>query len=950
MRGLASCSLVALLLLSLIPSRLAAQAKSPADQVKSFRVATGFRIELVAAEPDVADPVAIAFDARGRLWVAEMADYPVERTGGRVRLLEDRDRDGRFEASTLFAGGIPFPAGVLPFREGVLVCSAPDILFLSDTDGDGRMDRREVVITGFAEGNQQLRVNNLIRGVDGFLYGANGRSNGKIRRPQDPLEKALDISGRDFRLDPELLVPAAAAGPSQFGHAFDAAGRRFLSWNTVHIRQAVLSPLDLERNPLATRTATVAAISDHGDSARIYPTAPPPRTFNQEPVDHFNASCGLTIESGGLFPDAFAGCAYVCEPLVGLVHRDRMTQGAGPLRTASRGETESEFLTSSDPWCHPVNLASGPDGALYVVDLYRELVEHPDYVPKDIRASIDFGNGRGHGRIWRIVPAQASLLTVEDLETLEPDALARRVAHPNGVTRLQAARLILERRLLGAVPGLEGVAAEASPPAGRIAALWTLERLGALKPELLREATRTSASDVRHAAALILRDRAKQGTPAHGASGLDEIARLAGDPDAEVRLVGILALGDVRVPLSGLTIRPALLEACRRDGGDSWLQAAILSSAAARAGNLFDDLLAEPERVAPGFFAEIAELAGVESPERAGGFAERIETLVRRTPSIAAIAGLDGLLRGLSRAGKPLPDSAAPALDAVRRILSTSSAAPDLRAAAALVLSRDSWERARPALLPLLSAREEPAVARSAAKAIARFPSGAAGEALLQAWPAATPAMRETIADGLLARPEHREALAAAIEQGGVRATEIDVVRRSALLRLLEPARREALAKLMAPANSDRAAVVAQHATPSGRGDAARGALVFDKQCSTCHRLGSVGHAIGPDITGFGKKSRSEILNALLDPNQSVVPGFGAYAITLRSGETLVGIIAGETGAAVTLRRPGGIEEAIPRTSIAGLTATGLSLMPENLETVISPEEIEHLLEFLKRV
>jgi len=368
----------------------------PDEALATLRVEAGFRVELVAHEPDVADPVAIAWDRRGQLWVAGMGDYPAESPAGRVRRLVDTDGDGRPDRSIVFAAGLAAPTSVLPHGDGVLVCAAPDILYLEDIDLDGRADVRRVVLTGFGLGTTQLRVNSLLRGLDGRIYGANGRSGGRIRRPEDPPEKAVDIAQRDFRFDPESLVVEATAGPSQFGQAFDAWGRRFLSWNTIHIRQEVISPRDLERHPHLDRTEVVAPISDHGDSARLYALTPPPRTFNSEPTDHFNASCGIAIEAGGIFPEPYAGSAFVCEPLVGIVHRDRLLRldaGKSPVYTATRGEAEREFLASSDPWFHPVNLQSGPDGALYVVDFYREMVEHPDYVPRELRGGIDFTRG-----------------------------------------------------------------------------------------------------------------------------------------------------------------------------------------------------------------------------------------------------------------------------------------------------------------------------------------------------------------------------------------------------------------------------------------------------------------------------------------------------------------------------------------------------------------------------
>src|SRR5690348_7874867 len=176
---------------------------SPSESLKRIQLAdSNLVVELVASEPDIVSPVAMAWDADGRLYVAEMSDYPRDGSGGRIKMLEDRDGDGRYERVTVFAEGLPYPNGVMPWNGGLLVTSAPNIWFFKDTDGDGKADRREVVLTGFGEGNQQLRVNGLFWGLDNWIYGANGRSDGDVRRADDPSNKKVSIRRRDFRFRP----------------------------------------------------------------------------------------------------------------------------------------------------------------------------------------------------------------------------------------------------------------------------------------------------------------------------------------------------------------------------------------------------------------------------------------------------------------------------------------------------------------------------------------------------------------------------------------------------------------------------------------------------------------------------------------------------------------------------------------------------------------------------
>src|SRR2546425_1106712 len=274
-----------------------ANALNPQQELASFHLADPeLTIELVAAEPDVISPVAIAFDAEGRLFVAEMIDYPNASTGGRIRLLEDRDADGHYKRATVFADDLPFPNGVLPWKEGVLVTAAPNIWYLKDTNGDGRADERRALFTGFASGNQQLRANGLTWGLDNWVYGANGRSDGEVRgnSPAAP----VSLRGHDFRFRPESGEFEAVAGRSQFGLARDDWGNRFLSWNTIPIRHEVLAERYLNRNRHLASTESLQDIIEPGDTGRVFPLTPPPLTFNNESVKNFNALAGLTIYRG----------------------------------------------------------------------------------------------------------------------------------------------------------------------------------------------------------------------------------------------------------------------------------------------------------------------------------------------------------------------------------------------------------------------------------------------------------------------------------------------------------------------------------------------------------------------------------------------------------------------------------------------------------------------------
>src|SRR5437016_1711332 len=523
---------------------------APHEELTTFHFADSNLIaDLVASEPDVVAPVAIAWDADGRLFVAEMTDYPSGPVSGRIRLLEDRDRDGRYERATIFADKIAFPNGVMPWNGGVLVTAAPDILFFKDTDGDGRADERRVLLTGFAEGNQQLRVNGLFWGLDNWIYGANGRSDGEVRWSTDTDAKekgapaeAVSIRRRDFRFrletgegrhvavpdksGPPTRLPSrqfeAIAGHSQFGCAHDDWGNRFPVFNNIPIRHVVIEQRYLDRQPLLSGTDTVVPISAPDDKGRVYYLAPPTLLIPQA-SDYFTSACGSTVYRGDALGPDYYGNFFVCEPVHNLIQRRRLIPN-GATFVAERAVIEKDFLASTDSWFHGVFTTTGPDGCLYVVDFYRKFVEHPAWVAEELKNTTPWRTGEAHGRIWRIHPKNWKPETPKpNLSRAKSTELVKHLSAANGWWRDTAQRLLVERQDRSIVPALEKMipgsargsrAAVGGPPTatskdssgssvsrdessrgagqrpalpapGRLHALYTLDGLGALTPEML---------------------------------------------------------------------------------------------------------------------------------------------------------------------------------------------------------------------------------------------------------------------------------------------------------------------------------------------------------------------------------------------------------------------------------------------------------------------------------
>ena len=343
-------------------------ARSPEESLQSFRARPGLKVELAACEPLIESPVAIDFGADGRLWVCEMRDYPAGmdgryKPGGRIKVLEDRDHDGRYDSAVTFLEDLPFPTGVMCWRKGALICAAPEIIYAEDTDGDGKADVRRTLYEGFATENYQARVNGLSYGIDNWVYGANGLIGGKIHGQADGRE--VDIGGRDFRLRPDAVVFEPASGLSQQGRVHDDWGNQFGGTNGALIRHYPLPDHDLSRNLRVAAPAPGSFRSLDADPGRLFPASRTLTRFNEpNQANRVTSACGLAIYRDSLLGPEFAGDAFTCEPVHNLVRRN-VLEADGVTFTGRRAddERESEFLASTDSWHRPVQVRTGPDGA-----------------------------------------------------------------------------------------------------------------------------------------------------------------------------------------------------------------------------------------------------------------------------------------------------------------------------------------------------------------------------------------------------------------------------------------------------------------------------------------------------------------------------------------------------------------------------------------------------------
>lgn len=942
---------------------------SPSEELTSFHLADSeLEIELVAAEPVVASPVAIAWDADGRLFVAEMIGYPATENTCRIALLEDRDGDGSYERTSTFADNLSFVTSVMPYRGGLLATVAPDVLFLKDTDGDNQADVCRVEYTGFGTGSQQLRANSLHWGLDNWIYGANGRCDGDVRRPEAPVESAVSLRTRDFRFHPVSGTFQAIAGQSQFGQAHDDWGNRFLSWNTIPARQVIVD--DRYLASASNRMFDVVIdLTEPGDVGRVFPVSLPPRQFNTEQANYYNALCGLTIYRGNQLGPCYAGGAFICESLTNLVTR-RVLEPSGPAFIGRRAENERdrEFLASTDSWFHPVNLANGPDGALYVVDFYREFVEHPIYVADEqIRNATDWRHGAERGRIWRIRKKGSAARQCQTRQHSRANAneLVALLEHPVGWQRDSAQRLLVERQDANAVVPLQDLAMRSKSPLARLHALWTLEGLKALNETTLLTAIGDAHPGVRRHAVQLAESRIQA-----SAKVADAVLALVNDADLSVRFQVTLTLGLTTIPQS-----PEAISALVDQANDPWTTFAALCASDRAAWPVLRQLLQRHEwnesvDVEQARFLEQMAMKLTTQPV-ASDIDDCLTWLAsapRSANSSARIAVLAGLSKELTgeQAERLLGVSTSPALQAeaapstrgIPALLRLAGRAAtqveldfQLRLQAIELLARFRTPVAESILLELLQAPHPSTVQAAAARSLAEWGDADCCRSVYRRWPQLGVAAREETIASALRTSAATTALLDAIDDETVLTSELPVAARIALAEVQDVALKQMVERLLTDtALVDRAAVVARYREAAQMsGDARLGAMHVQKHCLTCHSVLGVGGRVGPDLSSVGSRNSELLLVDILDPSRNVSADFLNYFVHTQQGKTFTGLIVAESADAITLLSANGERETIARRSIEELRSTGKSIMPDGIEEELSPQQLADVLAFLRR-
>ena len=962
--------------------------RTAADTVAQLKIEPGFTASVIAHEPLVNKPIAIQFDAAGHLWVAESPEYPNGRrervappwresgvlnpfvydrpAEDKISILTDPDASGKFTKKTVFHEGLELVTGFCLYRDGVIAVHQPDIVWIRDTDGDGKSDTSERIFTGFAPGDTHFVTNHLIAAPDGWIYASMG-GGANASRPDSP-DQITRIGPGVFRFRPDgsAIEQVSSKGGNGFGLDITSDGEIFFNQATTgNPVQHVAIP----ENTLALgKTGNAGGAQSVIEQRKIAGYQPVERAslMQIDVVGGYSAACSSLIYEGGAWPEKWNNSIFCTEPLVNVVHREALVPN-GPTFTGNMENTTAEFIHSpEDYWFRPIDVALGPDGALYLLDFYNPVVAHNDTRgPLHSRSGASVRPDREHyfGRIYRIQHDEAQPVEIPNLHTADITARIAALAHPNRVVRFNALNLLVDQATPETPAALRPVAEKSPSPHARTLALWALQRLSALEPALLITALKDENLTVRKSAALIAEEAATDEAQA-------AIADRISDPDPRARIAMLRALARTKLTETSanaiVSLYPTLTDDLTRS-------AAAAAAASDRPAVLRASLDSENPAAATALVASIADI--LVEDRNAEVFAQLLPHLASRPPAAdplkitllekAALIPTPPAAEITDETFKSLLDSKNPAVraaalpvvvawsrsESLKPIVATLAGelleqlkqpalAPQQRIL--LIESLVGARSVRPDILPAIGAvLADPAspapVRRAALDALRRSDDPAAGPLLVTAFDALENPLQTAAFEVILSRAEWINQFLEAAENQKIRITTLGPNDISRLRNHQSPPiaqRASALLDEISKPNPDKEQLIAT-LLPTIRqpGDAARGKELFAQACATCHVFAGAGARVGPALDGIGAHGSAQLLVSIVDPNRQVDAGYELFNIETNEGNFFSGMIARQNDARLVIRSIAGDAE-VPVNSIKTRVNTHRSLMPEGLEAL----------------
>jgi putative membrane-bound dehydrogenase-like protein len=962
-----------------------AAALTSSESLAAIEIHSDFTVELVVSEPLIQDPVAIDWGEDGSLWVVEMRDYPrgldsEGEPGGVVKKLEDLDGDGLYDRSTTYLSGLNFPNGIQVWGKGAWISAAPDILWTEDTDGDGRADVVEEWASGFREGNQQHRVNGFEWGLDGWLNIANGDSSGRITGKVEG--DVLNLSGRDLKLHPVTGALDWTHGQTQFGRRRDDWGNWFGNNNPNWLWHYVIGKESTQRNPHAQYFWRKNLLAQGAEMTLAYPISAQPQRFNVVGAsEHVTSANSPTSYRDNWFGPDMENAIFISEPAQSLIRRFHLTpNGVSFDAHKVAEEEEKEFLASRDPWFRPTQLKIGPDGALYIADMYRQHIEHPEYIPDDVDQWTTFREGETLGRIYRVVPKNSSRprRPIADLTELSPSEWLLALESPNGWIRDHAQAKLMH--VLEATDELKSEALDLfrknTNQKTRIHLLWVLDHWDALPSELLASVLKNEQPKVSiHALKVlenhVLRHPDFQINP-------DLFQALIASADLSVQFQTALTMGALGDRLEGDLFDPHWTSlASKSTAADSGaLQEALLAGAAHPRWSLLLQTIAQALDEKPDQASDVRWQDWIRTGSRVdeisvGSWTDTIEKL---TPNLESA---DSLSESAARRIKDLSDALSEVNRSGEKWKALSSSESFLKKIASWDEALRSWaynnqldkssrhsaiqtlgsiwklgfEKAGADNLSedwsnLLSA-DQPSIIQEAALAVSLDTQGAGALQLAaERWESLSPDMRRRLIETALKSEAAATVWLDVLENGTAPKNQISVFDRERFKSSQWTAVAQRSSALW---NTDSEDQNTANQWIPGEGFPKQGRTLFEQQCAICHRLRGTGIAVGPDLDAFGNRPWKHFVEAIQNPDNAIDPAYQAYLVATLEGEVMSGVVNEMTEEFISLKTPGTEILQIQRDQIQSFEPMNNSLMPKGLDVALGHEGLRDVWAFIQR-
>ena len=963
------------------------------EALSTFQIADGFKMEMVASEPLVTDPVDMEIDENGTMYVVEMHGYPLDKSGsGNIIILKDENGDGVMDKRIVFKQGLMLPTSILRWKKGLLVTDSPNLLYLEDTDGDGQANITDTILHGFALTNPQHNMNNPIYGLDNWVYVAHETSVGTREYKEEFGDEGRDIifyhdsnavrlpknaGGRSIRVRPDTKQLEMLSSGCQFGHTFDEWGRRFNCSNSNQGFQEVIANRYFERNPNMFVSQAVQNMSDHLDAAEVFPTTLHPDRQILTDAGVLTSACGITLYMGNSFPEPYnKNVTFVAEPVSNLVHVD-ILRDSGASFVASRIIQNKEFLSSTDSWSRPVNFYVGPDGALYMLDYYRKVIESPEWMSDEAIAAGGLYDGSDKGRIFRITAKDARKADWTkglNLGKASVEELVKSLDNENYWWRINAQRLLVDRAEKNSIP-LLAKTMQSGSALSKVHAMWTLDGIGGITKENILEALKDSNPRVRENAVQVAEkylNKFPELAPA--------LIALKDDQDRKVRFQVLLTLGYISSP-DAAEARNSILFS---DIKDKWVQIAALSASSLNKTELLNRLQQNAGSNNEEYASLIERLTTMIG---ATGSRNEIEELIRKACLSVNTAILKGIADGFGNRKtaltlgsdvqkllvssffeSPTPQHSDAILSLLKenKITDASMRSASIKKAASVMNDTSGDYRKRAAAIKFLELgnvapyaedlkrlivpKEEPIVQMAALNTLSKVKGTAVSEYAIQQWPVLTPEVRSEAVNTFLVDSARIVLLIDALEKNKINTSSVTFGTSVQLMQNDDSVLRARARNIFTKNEREREKVNKEYrASLDLKGDAAKGKQVFVQNCAICHQVrGKIGVAIGPDLGTVHNWIREDLLANILDPNMAIASGFDTWQAVLNSGETVQGVIAAETPAAITLRANNMQDKTVSRQDIKTLKALNTSLMPGGLEKNIDKQQMSDLMAFLK--